>query len=461
MRIIIVGGGAAGSTAAQFARKQSRDAGITVLEETQYPEYSRCGLPHVLSGEIPAFDSLVEFSQEWFQRNKIDLRLSTRAIRISTSAREVDTEGPDGAKTEHFDSLILATGAAPTVPQIRGILSGERLRDGVFQFRGMDDAKRLRDWCGRAKRRVLVVGAGLVGLEVADSLRSSGHDVIVAEYLESALPLVVDSDMTEPVSSAMSDLGVTLLTSVAVEQILGAEKIEGARLRGRSDGSESKIECDTVVLATGQKPSTSLAQDAGCPVGKSGHIIVDDRCQTSIKSIFAIGDCAQFVDFVTGNAATAGLGTLAVRMGEVAGRNAAGGESRIPKGFLNARVTRLFGLEIAATGLLTSSLPSNMRCAQVRVKGSTLPPYYPGGRELLVKLTASVDDGRLLSCQIVGEKEAGLRVNIVSSFMLGGLTVRDLAQFENAYAPPVAPCLDVLATAAQGILLKLARTKPS
>jgi NADH oxidase (H2O2-forming) len=184
------------------------------------------------------------------------------------------------------------------------------------------------------------------------------------------------------------------------------------------------------------------------------------RCETNLKGIFAVGDCTEYKDFVTGSEMPVGLGTLAVRMSEVAGKNAAGGDSHIPEGFLNARVTRIFGLEIAATGPITSSISNKADMVQTRTKGSTLPPYYPGGKDLLVKLTASADGGRILSCQIVGEKETGLRVDIVSSFMLGGLTVGDLAKFENAYAPPVSPCVDALTIAAQAILIKLARAKP-
>jgi NADH oxidase (H2O2-forming) len=460
MRIIVVGGGAAGATAAQFARKQDGDAEIIVFEETPYPEYSRCGLPHALTGEIQSFENLIEFTPEWFQRNKIDLRLSTRVTEVEASEHELKAEGKNGTTVEHFDSLIIATGATPSIPRIEGVLKNERLRDGVFQFRGMDDARKLKDWCGLCKRKVQVVGAGLVGLEVAEALSKMGHEVTVVEYLESALPLMIDPDMAEPLVSAIANAGVKLITSATVEQVMGAEEIEGVLVKRRSDASIEQIECDTVILATGQKPSTSLAQRMGCNVGRGGHILVDMRCETNLKGMFAVGDCTEYKDFVTDSEMPVGLGTLAVRMGEVAGKNATGGDSHVPEGFLNARVTRLFGLEIAATGPITSSIPNKAGMIQTRTKGSTLPPYYPGGKDLLVKLTASADDGRILSCQIVGEKEAGLRIDIVSSFMLGGLTVGDLAKFENAYAPPVSPCVDALTVAAQAVLIKLARAKP-
>ena len=459
MRIIIVGGGAAGATAAQFARKQDRDAEIIIFEEAPYPEYSRCGLPHALSGDIPSFEDLIEFTPEWFQRNKIDLRLSTKVTEIDVRGHLLKAAGKNGVTSEQFDSLIIATGAAPSVPRIEGVQTNGRLRTGIFQFRGMDDAKKLKEWCDKGTRKVLVVGAGLVGLEVAEALSKMGHEITIAEYLESALPLMIDPDMAEPLVTAMSKAGMKLITSAAVEKILGTEEIQRASIKRRSDGGIERFDCDTVVLATGQKPSTSLAQSIGCRIGKGGHIIVDRRCETSLKGIFAVGDCTEYKDFITGADMPVGLGTLAVRMGEVAGKNSAGGDSYVPDGFLNARVTRLFGLEIAATGPITSSILDKTKIVQTRTKGSTLPAYYPGGKDLLVKLIASSADGRILSCQIVGEKEAGLRIDVISSFMLGGLTVEDLAKFENAYAPPVAPCVDALTVAAQAMLIKLARSK--
>lgn len=462
MRIAIIGGGAAGATAAQFARKQSRDAEITVLEAGPYPEYSRCGLPLALSGDIPSFENLVEFTQEWFQRNKIDLRLGTKAVGVDIAKRQLEFEGPGGQMTEPFDSLVFASGAIPSLPMIEGIMRDGRLRAGVFQFRGMDDAKALRDWLLKKRRKVLVVGAGLVGLEVADALRRMRHEVVVAEFLDSALPMMIDPDMTDSLVSAMASAGAGLRLSAAVEAVVGEDSITGARIKHRMDGSAEQVDCDTVILATGQKPSNDLAQRIGCALGRGGHIKIDSRCETIIKGVYAIGDCSQYVDLVTGAEMPAGLGTLAVKMGEIAGRNAAGGGSHLPKGFLSARVTRIFGLEIAATGPLSSALTGgDFKFIQTRTKGSTLPFYYPGGKDVTVKLTASAEDGRIFSCQIVGEMEAGLRIDVISSLIIGGLRAIDLAQLENSYAPPVKPCVDVLTVAAQGILIKLERSKPA
>jgi len=458
MKIIIVGGGAAGATAAQFARKQSRDAEIVVFEKGRYPEYSRCGMPDVLSGQIPSFDDLIEFSQEWFERNKIDLRLSTEVRSIDASRKRIESAGPGGMKSESYDALIFATGASASIPRIGDVQAGGKLREGAFLFRSIDDAKALGAWCAGSKRRILIVGGGLVGLEVADALNGRGHSVAVVEYLDSMLPAMIDSDMAAPVAAAMKSAGVEAITSSSVDSITGAGRIEGAMISSRAGLPPRAIACDTVVISTGQRPSSELAGSSGCALGQRGHIKVDERCATSVEGMFAIGDCAEYRDMVTEEASPVGLGTLAVKMGEVAGRNAAGGSAKLPKGFVNSRVTRLFGLEIAATGPLSSSLSNKgIKSIQSRVKGSTLPSYFPGGEELLVKLVAS-EDGRLLSCQIIGAKEAALRIDIVSSLIAGGKGARELVQLENAYAPSVAPCVDALATAAQGILIKLERT---
>lgn len=460
MRIVIIGGGSAGATAAQFARKQSRDAEIIVIERGHYPEYSRCGLPHALTGEIPQFDDLVEFSSEWFQRNKIDLRLSSEVAHVDASHRTIEIIGPAGRTAEPYDSLVFATGATPSVPKIEGVLDKNQLRAGVFQFKGMDDARSLRQWCDKAKRNVLVVGAGLIGLEVAESLRHLGHEVVVVEYLDSILPTMIDADMTDPIVSAASNMGIRIMTSSAVEALIRKDTIESAKVTSCKDSGSTVLKCDTVILATGQRPDNSLAQSIGCITGRAGHIRVNDRCETNLKGVFGVGDCTEYLDFITGNALLVGLGTLAVKMGEIGGKNAAGGDAHLPKGFLNARVTRLFGMQIAATGPLSTALAdASMKSIQSRTKGSTLPAYFPGGKDLLVKLIASADDGRLLSGQIIGEREAAMRIDIISALIMGGLGARDLAQLENAYAPPVAPCVDVLTAAAQAIMIKMERAR--
>jgi NADH oxidase (H2O2-forming) len=452
MNVVIIGGGAAGATASQFARKQDPNAEITVLEEGGYPEYSRCGMPNVLAGDIQKFEDLVEFSADWFERNRIKLKLSTEATSVDVSARKVEFNSPDGRGTAQFDSLIFAIGASPAPLKIEGIV-----KEGVFQFRGMDDAKALTAWCAKKKRDVLIVGAGLVGLEVADALNKKGHRVTVVEYLDQILPAMIDPDMAEQIALSAKEAGITIITSSFVNSIAGGRSVEGAELVAKANSETSNLKCDTVVLAAGQKPSSELAGRCGCALGSKGHIRVDPRCETNVKGIYAVGDCAEYKDLVTGDPLPAGLGTLAVKMGEVAGRNSAGGTALLPRGFLGSRVTRLFGKEIAATGPLYSALVGKgMACVQTRMKGSTLPPYFPGGKELIVKLVCSTD-GKLISCQIIGEREAAMRVDIVSAMISAGQGARELAQFDNAYAPSVAPCVDVLGAAAQGILIKIGR----
>jgi len=461
MRIVIIGGGAAGATAAQFARKQSRDAEIIVFEASRYPQYSKCGLPYVLSGHIPDFRSLIEFSEEWFQRNRIDLCLGSSVTEIDPATKCVKATGGCGNRVIEYDSLIFATGAVPSVPKIEGVYTdGGGLLQGVFLFRDMDDAKALKEWCEKAKRRVLIVGAGLVGLELAEAMHTKGHEVLVVEFLDSVLPTMIDPDMAQLLEQEISRHGVSLRSSTYLQSIRPADNGLIATLVSRKDGKSEEEVVDTVVLATGQKPQSVLAQKIGCRVGKAGHIIVDRRCQTNLEGVFAVGDCTQYADFVTGVGWPIGLGSLAVKMGEVAGRNAAGGTAYLPKGFVNARVSKLFGMEIGAVGPLSSALSAaGIKLVQARVKGQTLPAYYPGGKEITVKLTASPEDGRILACQIIGEKESGLRIDIIAAMMIGGLKIWDLAMLETTYAPPVAPCVDVLASAAQAIMIKMERTR--
>ena len=453
-----MGGGAAGATAAQFARKENRSAEIHIFEASTHPEYSRCGLPYALSGEIPSFESLIEYSEEWFQRNKINLHLSTKVVDINASQKTLAFEGAEGDEKAGYDSLIFTTGASPSIPKIEGVSAGDRLRKGVFLFRGMDDAKALGEWCESRARKVLIVGAGLVGLECAEALHKLGHQITVVEYLESVLPMMIDPDMADPLLSEMIKAGIEIKTFAAVESVFGGKDVEGVRIRNRKDDHSEELSCDTVVLTTGQRPLTSLALAAGCALGRHGHIKVDNRCETNVPGIFAAGDCSEYKDMITKRELPVGMGSLAVKMGEIAGRNAVGGDVRLLAGFLNSRVTKLFGIEIAAVGPLSTELSAaEIKYIQSRVKGSTLPAYYPGGKNLLMKLTASREDVRLLSCQIMGKEGCGHRANVIGALILAGRSAQDLAMLETTYAPPVAPCVDVITTAAQAILIKSRR----
>lgn len=417
MKIVVIGGGAGGSTAAQFARKTDRKADIKVFEKGTIPQYSKCALPFVLSGALNA-SSIIEFSEEWFTHANIDLCLDTEVFSVNYDEKVVVTS--DGV--EDYDALIISTGAAPASPF--------EFKGKIFPFRTLDDVHALKKEVKRGEKAV-VVGGGLIGLEAAEALSKRGVDVGVVELMPEILPGMLDADMAHGVRKKIEKhIAVTL--NEKVTEITGATNIEVVT-------SHNTITCDFVIIAMGNTPNVSLAESK-CDIKKA--IVVNEQCMTSIPSVYACGDCTQYID-ICGNEAVVGLGSVAVRQGMVAGTNAAGGTARLPP-LLNARTTKLFGEEIAAVGPLEKELP--FKPVIGRFKGSTHPDYYPG-EEIMVKVVGN-HEGKLRAAQAIGPG-AAQKINTFALALSAGMTFENFTKIETAYAPPVAPVMDASTVACE------------
>jgi NADH oxidase (H2O2-forming) len=462
-KIVIVGAGCGGGTAAQFARKTDRTAEITMIEREEYPQYSRCGLPYGISGVIPELTNLIEAPEERLKKNRIGLMLGTSVTSIDPKDKIVRVGKPDGADLElQYDSLVLATGARAWVPQIKGAFrdgsSGE-LKDGVFVLRTIEDARSIQKLAYKGKRAV-VVGAGLVGLEVAEALMIRGCKVTIIEYLPSCILAMVDADMAEMMADAIRKHDVKMFTEYEVTEILGDERANCVVANDRKTGEERTFYADVIVIATGQRGETALAKQVGCTVGSTRQIVVDDRCETCVKDVFAVGDCTEYPELITKKPTVSGLGTIAVKMAMVAGVNAAGGDERLPSGFLQTRATEPFGCQVAAVGPTTPQLEaSGIKPLVGKVRGFTLPDYFPGRLELYVKVLAHPETGKILGAQIVGEDRVHMRVNAFAVAIMAGMTVHDFSKLETAYCPPAAPTMDAITIACEAARLKLARAQ--
>ncbi len=465
-RIVVIGGGCGGATAAQFARKTDRTSEVTIIEREPYSQYSRCGLPYGISGIIPDFVNLIEAPEERLKKNRIGLHLGTEASRIDKENKIVYARSPSGDLELPYDSLILATGAKAVVPPIKGAFKeggkpGE-LKPGVFVLRTIEDAKGIQSLSHKG-RRAVVIGAGLVGLEVAEALMIRGCKVTIVEYLNNCILAMVDDDMAQMMADAIASHGVRMFTNFQATEILGDEKANCAVANERSTGEERTFYADLIVVATGQRGETDLAKQVGCSIGVTKQMVVDDRCETCEKSIFAVGDCTEYPDLVTQKPYVSGLGTIAVKMAMVAGVNAAGGDERLPKGFLITRATEPFGCQVAAVGPTTAQLEAfGVKPLVGKVRSFTLPDYYPGRKEIYVKVLAHPETGKILGAQIVGEDRVHLRINAFAVAMQSSMTVQELAKLETAYCPPAAPTIDPITIACEAAKLKMARgVRPS
>lgn len=434
--IVIIGCGAGGGTAAQFARKTNRKTMITIFEKGNYVQYSKCGLPYVISGDIPKIDDLVEFDESWFKKSKIDILLNSKVEKIDTKNKIVIVKNGNETIEKPYTSLIISTGAKPSVPKIKNVES-----DGVLVIRTIDDVKKIKKHIERNKK-VVILGAGLIGLEMADSLFNLGMKVSIIESLPFILPNVLDSDMAKILLAGIpKDIDI-YTNSLATEIIDKEGKISNVLFKNKETGQENILDADLMIISTGIIPNVELAKKIGCRIGKTGGIIVNNKCETSIKDIYSVGDCTEYIDFITAKPCPVGLGSIAVRQGMAAGINAAGGNYELLKGLLNTSTSEFFGIEIASVGPITNKL-GDFTVVSSRFNGSSLPNYFPGGKPVTIKVTVDKFTGMIMNAQCIGDK-AAQRINTIASAIIGELDIETFRKLETAYAPPIAPTLDAI-----------------
>jgi NADH oxidase (H2O2-forming) len=455
-RIIIIGCGAGGGTSAQFARKTDRAATITIFEKGTYPQYSKCGLPYAIAETVPEFQNLIEFSEEWFKKEHIDVHLHTMVESIDVSQhRVVAIKGTERIEKE-FDSLILATGANPWLPPIKNIQKNGQLLTGVFRLRTIEDGTQIHSQIKKGKNAT-IIGAGLIGLEMADTLQKKEMNVTVVEALPTILANTLDEDMSEPVLQVLQEKISILTNHRATEVIEHQGRISSLIIKDNTTGAEKKIDTDLLIIATGTKPETTLAKSIGANIGETGGILVNEKAETSLHNIYAVGDCTEYKDFVTNEPLNIGLGSIVVRQGIAAGTNAAGGAYTLPPGVLLTRTSEFFNLEIAAVGPVKHGI-KNIPLVTGKYKGFSKPEYFPGKDPITIKIGAHEQTGQILSAQAVGSN-AAQRINVLACAILGNLTIEQFRKLETTYAPPIAPTLDALTLAADVVALKQSRKR--
>jgi NADPH-dependent 2,4-dienoyl-CoA reductase/sulfur reductase-like enzyme len=282
-------------------------------------------------------------------------------------------------------------------------------------------------------------------------------EVTVVEALPTILANSIDEDMTEPLLQVFKEK-ISIHTNhlaIRVEEQQG--RISALIIKDTVTGEEKKIGTDLLVIATGTKPETSLAKTIGCKIGKTGGIQVNEKTQTSVENVYAVGDCTEYKDFVTKESLCIGLGSIVVRQGIAAGINAAGGSHVLPPGLLLTRTSEFFGMEIAAAGPVKQEM-KHLSLVTGKFKGYSLPEYFPGKNPIVIKVGADEKTGRIVSAQAVGSN-AAQRINTLACAILGNMTIEEVRNLETAYAPPIAPTLDALTLACDVVALKLTRKR--
>ncbi|MER5970505.1 FAD-dependent oxidoreductase [Streptomyces sp. NPDC002055] len=454
-RLVVIGGDAAGMAAASAARrlKGPGELEIIAFERGRYTSYSACGIPYWAAGDVDGPDALVARTATEHRRRGIGLRLRTEVTEIDPDRQRVrvrDLDADDGERWEGYDRLVVATGARPVRPDLPGFDA-----DGVHGVQTLDDGRALVDALGGrgAGLRAVVVGAGYIGVEMAEALVRRGCEVTVLERAGQPMA-TLDPDMGRLVHDAMCGLGIETVTGA---EVTGIRTTDAGRVAAvLTQGAE--YPADLVVLGLGVRPETSLARGAGLPLGDSGGLLTDLAMRVrGREDIWAGGDCVEVLDLVSGRTRHIPLGTHANKHGQVIGTNAGGGYATFP-GVVGTAVSKVCDLEIARTGLLEAeATAAGLRYVTVTVESTSRAGYYPGARPMTVKMLAERRTGRLLGLQIVGREGAGKRVDIAAVALTAGMTVEAMTALDLGYAPPFSPVWDPVLVAARKASAAVAR----
>jgi NADPH-dependent 2,4-dienoyl-CoA reductase/sulfur reductase-like enzyme len=440
-RMVVVGGDAAGMSAATQARRRRRpeELEIVAFERGRHTSYSACGLPYYAGDVVKDWRDLVARTPEEFAEQGIQARTGHEVEAIDLEARRVRVRDRDRGRAveEPWDVLVVATGSEPLRPPIPGIDL-----PGVYALSVLQDGIDLRAAVDAAPERAVIVGGGYIGLEAAEALVNRGVPTALVE----AGPQVmnrIDPDMGELVSQAVRDIGVELYLDEQVETIEGDDRVRAVRTAART------LEADLVVLGLGTRPAAGLAASAGITIGPSGAIVVSPRMRTPHDGVWAAGDCVEARHLVSGEPVSYHLGTIANKQGRICGINIGGGYATFP-GVLGTAMSKVCDVEVARTGLSEAEAGRlGLEWEQAVIDSTTRAAYFPETAPIRTKVLAERGSGRLLGAQIVGKEGAAKRIDVFATAIWNGMAVDEMVNLDLSYAPPFAPVWDPVLIAAR------------
>ncbi|WP_236951219.1 NAD(P)/FAD-dependent oxidoreductase [Methanosphaera sp. BMS] len=444
MNIVIIGGGASGLTTASNIRKFDEDSQIIVFTTQKHVAYSPCAIPYVIGGHIDSFNDIIMHRPEEYMRKNIRILTETTVTEIDKDLSEVVYEDKNGNKQiMKYDKLVIATGGKPLIPPIPG-----KDLEGVFKVRTVEDGLDIQNYANKSKR-VVLVGGGAIGLELGSELANKGLEVTIAEMVPQLFPRSFDKEMSDKFQEHLQSNKIEILTGAAVESINGETKVESVTI----DGVERPA--DMVILSTGVRPQTELAESIGCKMGKFA-IEVDDHMETSVENVYAAGDCVQVTNAITGEITLSPLGTTAVRQGIILAKHLTGHDIEFQP-VLNSTVSQIGKMEMGAIGITEQeAVNQGIDVVVSRVDSLSRARYYPGSEPLFIKLIAKTD-GTIIGCQMFGQEAVAERVDTMTAIMSQKLKCEDVVSMEFSYAPPLSTVVDPIAQAAEDCLEQIER----
>jgi len=442
--IIIIGSGAAGITAASSARKTDPNAKITVITEDTDISYSPCAIPWGIEGKITWESMIMNTPKDYSVKKKIDVLTETRVDSVDDSAKTVSAAG----RTYKYDSLIIAAGGKVFVPPI----NGTDLK-GVFTVRTIRDGKNIQRYADDIDS-VVICGAGVIGLELALALLHMGKEVTVVEMFDHIIPRIADKDMADQMQTYLESIGIKFILGAPVQSVTGTGKVGGVVAGGK------EYKCEMAVFATGVRANIDIPKQLGFEIGQFGAAMVSPTLQPYkkgrlIPDIYLAGDMIQCESAVMPGPTMSQLGSSAVRQGNVAGINAAGGKTLFGR-VASPWVSVMEEMEIAGTGLsLGLASWHGIDIVSGKASGLTRARYYPDAKEMTVKILADSVTHKIIGAQIIAGEGTTGRIDWLTSAIISGITAEDfLVRSENAYCPPTSMVKDVVMSAAEDLCKK-------
>ncbi|HEY3426407.1 MAG TPA: FAD-dependent oxidoreductase [Negativicutes bacterium] len=454
-KVVIIGAVAAGLKSAAKIRRCDSQAQITVVEKGELISYGACGLPYFVAGDVRDINQLMSSSAgamrspDFFKNvKKVDVHNNTLATKIDREAKTVTvTQLANGEESVLFyDKLVIATGATPVKPS----LPGGNLAN-IHQLWHPDDAVAIRQGLVQGKfKQGVIIGAGLIGMEMAEALKKWNIQVTVIEMKDQVFPAFLDAEIAGPVANYAQDNGITILTNEKVERFSGQGMVQAVVTDKRT------VAADLVILAVGARPNVELAQAAGLTIGATGAIAVNEYMETSDADIYAGGDCVENTNLISGQKVFAPMGSTANKHGRIIGENICGGRVKF-RGVLNTVMVKVLDLNIGKTGLGEREAKQlGYEYITALITGPDKPHYMPEAKEITIKLIVDVKTRKVLGAQVFGLGDVAKRIDVLATALTLGGTIEDLFDIDLSYSPPYNSPIDNVAVAANAVMNKLA-----
>jgi NADPH-dependent 2,4-dienoyl-CoA reductase/sulfur reductase-like enzyme len=441
--LLIIGGVAAGMSAASQARRVKKDISIGVFERYNFVSYGACGMPYLIDNLVADENKLIAIDiNKFINERNIQIFTDSSAEKVSFDKKQVEVKHKDRSETYTYDKLVIATGAIAVMPPIKGVNN-----PNVFLLRNLNQGLAIKNYIkSNNPEKGVIIGGGAIGLEMAETLRTLGIETIMLEKMDD-IALAFDQEIRDIIKQELNKNNVTVKTKVNIKEITR----DNNKLVIQLDNE--LIQTDFIIVSAGIRPNTDFVKGTGLKMNERGAIIVNERSETNIPDVYSAGDCATVKHLILSDDVYIPLGTTSNKQGRVAGLQAAGIRSEVFKGVVGSQLIKVFDLELGKTGLSEAeAVKSGIKAKSSAIEGRSRAGYYPGAKNIFVKLTVNTGTGELIGAQIAGSDGAALRTNVAATAIAAKMKIEDFAYLDLGYAPPFSPAWDPLLVAAQTLV---------